>query len=177
MSFPDPTLHHSSSSDSINQRTLGWDAGPPMMTQEHEGQLPGLLRLMLTWHIWRRLKTLGEGILHEMTWLSVLPPGPRMIKKWFSGVTYPLGKRQDIGLERTSSSCMLRIPPHPFGYKTKVFHCRIFGKHRKVHRRNQSCPNPISQNNYILGYISFQVYIFFHLISFMFISKYCQNIK
>lgn len=68
----------------------------PMMTQEHEGQLPGLLRLVLTWHIWRRLKTLGEGILNEMTWLSVLPPGPGMIKKWFSGVTYPLGKIDKI---------------------------------------------------------------------------------
>ena len=39
----------------------------PMMAQEHGGQLPGLLRLGFTWHIWRRLETLGEGILHEMT--------------------------------------------------------------------------------------------------------------
>ena len=101
-----PRSHSPSLSITPPHQTLSEDLDLgcwPMMTQEHEGQLPGLLRLVLTWHIWRRLETLGEGILHEMTWLSVLPPGPRMIKEWFSGLTYPLGKIDKIqDLERTS---------------------------------------------------------------------------
>lgn len=130
----------------------------PMMAQEHGGQLPGLLRLGFTWHIWRRLETLGEGILHEMTWLSVLPPGPRMIKEWFSGVTYPLGKIDKIqDLERTSSSRMLRIFFFfsPFIIKLR---CSIVEHLENTERSIEEIKfayNPISQNNYILDYISF----------------------
>lgn len=75
MSFLDPTpaslLTHQTLSEDFE---LGcW----PMMTQEH-GPAPRAAKTRV--HMARLEKareTLGEGILHEMTWLLVLPPGPR----------------------------------------------------------------------------------------------------
>ena len=64
-----------------------------MMVQKNKGWFPELLRMLLTWLRWRSLETLEGGVLHNLTIASW---GPGMIKVWFLGKGYPLGKIKKV---------------------------------------------------------------------------------